>query len=265
MRIIGGKDYYDNALMFGRDESICFVRSRHIIPVDSFREPEDFNQTLYSYLRVKCSFDRPSYYSRNTLQMTDGRYSVDTQSIVVILGDKLFKGCLVHIYDKRSLSPSDSVSQIFYTSKGIQKFLEKNNVDIVKIVDNVENKMSYDEKIEYFMKSFVNGFNKDNEETVPKNIRDILIEEQITVLTYAPSMDKYYHGKEICINSDNLHSLDFGKIMDPYQVFQEISMWIGGVLPKTEQPMYQLSDKEKIDKHGFDKWSFRKMPQKANG
>jgi len=57
----------------------------------------------------------------------------------------------------------------------------------------------------------------------------------------------------------NLRELGFPKVMDPYTAFQEISMFIGGVLGNHEKEVTELTEKDRIQQHGFDKWSFRKM------
>lgn len=59
----------------------------------------------------------------------------------------------------------------------------------------------------------------------------------------------------------NLKELQFQKIVDPYTAFQEISMFIGGVLGNPEKEMTELTEKDRINQHGFDKWSFRKLPE----
>ena len=50
----------------------------------------------------------------------------------------------------------------------------------------------------------------------------------------------------------------FYKILDSFQAFQEISMFLGGVLGNHEKEIVVVDDKYKIEQHGFDKWSFRK-------
>lgn len=60
-----------------------------------------------------------------------------------------------------------------------------------------------------------------------------------------------------CLKDDN-----FYKFVDPYTAFQEISMFIGGVLSTAGNDMVQLTDADLHAKHGYDKWSFRKMPEK---
>ena len=70
-----------------------------------------------------------------------------------------------------------------------------------------------------------------------------------------------YASKELDIFTlnPNLSAMQFQRCMDPYMTYQELDMWVGGVLTNTENPP-DIADKHKIDQHGFDQWSFRKLP-----
>lgn len=59
-----------------------------------------------------------------------------------------------------------------------------------------------------------------------------------------------------------LKDLEFQKVKDTYTAYQDIFQYVAGTLNKPEATMVKISDKDKIHKHGFDKWSFRKMPTK---
>lgn len=59
----------------------------------------------------------------------------------------------------------------------------------------------------------------------------------------------------------NLKKMGFQTAVDPYTAFQEIMMYISGVLGTPSNPMVAVSEKTKVAKHGFDKWSFRKPPK----
>ena len=58
-----------------------------------------------------------------------------------------------------------------------------------------------------------------------------------------------------------LRPYHFYKVMDPYTAFQEISMYVGGVLLAPTKPIPVMSDSIKIQSRGFDKYSFRKPPR----
>lgn len=59
-----------------------------------------------------------------------------------------------------------------------------------------------------------------------------------------------------------LKDLEFQRQKDPYTAYQDIFQYVAGHLNRPENTMVKISDKDKIHKHGFDKWSFRKMPTK---
>jgi len=59
-----------------------------------------------------------------------------------------------------------------------------------------------------------------------------------------------------------LKDYEFYKVVDAFQAFQEISMFMGGVLGRGEKEIVVVEDKYKIAQHGFDKWSFRREPEK---
>jgi hypothetical protein len=56
-----------------------------------------------------------------------------------------------------------------------------------------------------------------------------------------------------------LKNLQFQKVVDSYQAFQTIEQFLFGVLIAPDKPTLNISNEDKIIKHGFDtKWSFRK-------
>lgn len=67
-------------------------------------------------------------------------------------------------------------------------------------------------------------------------------------------------GKERNLIINNvLKDIEFYKIMDPFMAFQEIEMYISGVIGVDKIPYVEVADKYKIISHGFDyKFSFRK-------
>lgn len=57
-----------------------------------------------------------------------------------------------------------------------------------------------------------------------------------------------------------LSNFEFFRAMEPFVAFQEISMFLGNLAAPDPLPVV-LTEKERVAKHGFDKWSFRKMPR----
>jgi hypothetical protein len=59
-----------------------------------------------------------------------------------------------------------------------------------------------------------------------------------------------------------LAEVSFFKVMDPWQAFQELEMFLGGIAAPENRPPVVIADKDRIAQHGFDKMSFRKAPTK---
>lgn len=72
--------------------------------------------------------------------------------------------------------------------------------------------------------------------------------------------DKYYDKYKMVLNPI-LKDFEFYKVIDTYQAYQQIYMYMSGVLgpqPKTIPP---INDDIKIELHGFNKQSFRTQPK----
>lgn len=63
------------------------------------------------------------------------------------------------------------------------------------------------------------------------------------------------------ITNPMLKNFSFQKFKDPYTTHQELFMYVGGYLRQPEKEMVKLTDLQKLEKRGFDKWSFRKPPE----
>lgn len=61
-----------------------------------------------------------------------------------------------------------------------------------------------------------------------------------------------------------LLDFDFQTQKDAYTAYQDISQYLSGVIGNRENEMVKISDEDKIHKHGFDKWSFRKIGKKSH-
>lgn len=58
-----------------------------------------------------------------------------------------------------------------------------------------------------------------------------------------------------------LKDVEFYKLFDEYQAFQEIQMFLG-TMKHPEKITVTINDEDLIKAKGFDKWSFRKLPTK---
>lgn len=59
-----------------------------------------------------------------------------------------------------------------------------------------------------------------------------------------------------------LKDISFYQVKPVVQAYQDLEMYLGSVLGAPERPIIAITDKDRIQQHGFDKWSFRKMPER---
>jgi hypothetical protein len=73
--------------------------------------------------------------------------------------------------------------------------------------------------------------------------------------------DRKPRRNEVFIINPVLKDYEFYKVIDAFTAFQELQMFIGGVLGTSEKEIIEVEDKYKIPQHGFNKWSFRREPK----
>jgi len=246
-------DYYDIALAQGRDDSIIYLRE----------EKED--KFLFKY-------EDTSYLSSIYKEMP----YIDTYNAYYNYSGK--KMCFIGFCGKMypyltfKYKPKDSlitIERILYNSNDVMNFFT--------VCD-------YKKELENFMfpkKEKLNKWNRQdkfNENTFDKYIdkysgkagcEDIFLKYKVPI--FIIELDYYYKriwgGKHIfdegkIILNPCLKDIEFFRIVNPYIAFQEIEMFLSGVLGFPAPPMVEITDKDKLTKQGFDKWSFRKMPTK---
>jgi len=248
MRIIGGKDYYDGA-SYGVDNDVVFVRNQEEILFPEQDLPLHINTDL-------------SYYSRRdrnkALNLVYVFFAGEVYpALRVIEAKKSFYNSNPHVGDYEN---------IFDWSKYAWEY---HNVDFIYDYDEalqiVEN---YSEDTMSFLgrerkKDIYEHFNYN------KNITSWMIENRIVTgllhrKSSGPSIARDSKNKTLRYvqmwNGDFMHTLQFFKVKDAFTANQEISMYVGGVLPKPGAQTVELNNEERIQKAGFDlKVSFRNM------
>lgn len=238
MRIVGGKDYYDGALALGRDEDLVFVRNKH----STARTVPPETVPLRSVPR------------RFRLLEADGRgwsQGVESHShegidylihgIGVWFAGKRYPG--VRIQERSSRwSVGPEVSRTIWRFEEAERFL--NSIGLY-----MPRKPSIAATV---MRDFFEREDSPAETSW-------LIENGVAIAIW--HVEPYGDGDGWRFNTDGLKEIGFARVLDPYTAFQELSMFVGGVMARPGNPIVRITDDEVLaGKHGFDKWSFRKMP-----
>lgn len=220
-------DYYDSALVEGVDKTIVYERKEYEIEY-----PSEFTET--SRLGYKRA-------------MFDHNSASDISPSIKVVG---FCGKLYPVIEKHV---GYYEYEYFYT---FDDFVKSMNADELK---SYERNNNYGLDRASRLKKLENSFNL-KLEFCNKDFEKFFIDNKIVcfVNTYNASERKQTLLVNCC-----LKDYKFYKIIDPFTSFQDIMMYISGVLGTPNSPMVEISDELRIERHGFDKKiSFRKPPSK---
>jgi hypothetical protein len=233
MRIISRfKDFYDGVMKTGMDRTVVYVREEKKISTT-----EDFGVTF-------------STQDSGLIHRMYGGYSIK----LLFLG---YCGQIMRVmdlkYDIKNLDqrpgalPTVECRKVFYDYKEFETFM----------IDNqLEHKRNFENS--YYPSRFYRYRDLDT-----NRMQEIFHRFQVPVFLLTRVTGAYSLPGITTINlGPRLKTLDFQKIKDAYTTYQDIFQYVSGVLNQREEMMAKISDKDKIAKHGFDKFSFRKMPKK---
>lgn len=233
MRIIGkNKDYYDSARGYGGvDNTTIYIRKREVIEVDSKKD---------SYANV--------FWARRNTYHKDWNFGLYSGSLFFC--GKEYPYYNFQFPDNRAYDYKNGG----YIGECMEdKYLYPNfHDDEIKSIFSDKNKVkkksiiAKDRSYEYIMRSHLKN-HKDN-------YNSIHLEFDCPVIQVIKQDRKYY-----VIKNPILKDIGFHRVLDPYQVFQELNMYMNGPLTKSpEAKPWPLGEKDYVRSKGFDSWSFRK-------
>lgn len=244
MRIISRfHDFYDSGLAFeAGDDQVIFLRDEIKFNLGSGVKFSDLNpivqKTLSNfYKNVDSKFDPWEWRFKQSTQwrrfeLTNKEYYFYHNLINIIFCGKIYPLIRIKAQDK-----NDNISFInhFYNFNTYQKFLQKHELEF------------YNARGKAIAEKF---FNK----PISDDFGTFLIENKITIAVIKED--------EISFNS-KLNDYEFYKVFDAYTAYQELDTWLSGTLAYPQNIMIEVGNKEKIEKHGFDKkYGFRTRPGK---
>lgn len=218
------KDYYDSVQSFGQDDTIHFVRNE---------EQLEISKDL-----VKKVIGRDTQLSLKYETIDDERRSIGLTKFMILFCGKIYKGYRVSEYS---------------TYQGRYIFHRYLDGIFYNYDDTIEFYNKYEEDLSKYNRRWFEGEINDWFKHTENNLEDFSIDNKI-VLAY---LDPQFQ-----IKNCSLQDLEFYKIVDSFSAYQELDMYISGVLSKDANMMIEIADKDKIPQHGFDNFSFKKLPTK---
>jgi hypothetical protein len=250
MRIIAkNHDYYDSALAFGHDEHVVFERKEeeHVgdwknpIPKDyGFMSPRMGRREMtYQWARGR----REGNYDTNK---TNHEFAY--LPFTVAFCGKLYPGIRI---DSRKNAMSTWSPNYAYTFDAYVALLNHFGIEFVEPQKRAW--VTYGERKGSPKKEedCKNYFERSGEDHI-----EFFAEHGQPIVVYSPE-----DPPTLLINCE-LKKFSFYKVFDAYTAFQELDMFISGIMTRDGNPMAGISDKDLRDKKGFDDMSFKKAPTK---
>lgn len=255
MRIISKfRDYYDSVQMYGQDQSVLYIRKSELM------KNEDVHSFLdASFHQQVAATDDSKKYVWESMNPIDGFFR---NSFVVFVGDTYVKGMKLQkeytqggiLKTKTEFAYSLADVDAFvlceqFTEKEINKYL------------GLEKQWKYrfmDKERPYFCQKYVKEFFE------TKMQKNLCIDLRCPIVFWgdAKSVGLTDTDEISVVKSPCLNTLQLYKALPHGLAFQKIESFISGVLPGRYPEMIEVSEKTRLAKRGFDKWSFRKMPTK---
>lgn len=231
---IGGKihDYYDRAMSYGIDETIYFHRETTPGPIKIAEKMVAAVQDSMGVQRYFRSYNSRFFNS-----------SAHVDLIVIGFCGKLYPAMKFSLGRRSDRIPAiESHLEVCYTSHDFEKLDYFLNRPELRGLGEMIDPLTVSK-----MKRFIEVLS-----SLPQSDEEF-IEHRVPYFKVEFDTGKA-RTVELC---PCLADSQFYKVKDPFTAFQEISMYLGGVIPRQVPEMIQISDKDRIVQHGFNKQSFR--------
>lgn len=246
MRIISKfKDYYDSAAGYGVDTTVVYERTPKTLPSWSIDPEQQQNVQQWKDIVAACdAIVNPDRF-RNLYRF--GEHKV----VFVGIAGKIYVGLALHYHQN---DPKKELWKPFrYDDQFAQMYVWK--------LENLDDKQ-LDAKVRDFTWGDKEAMTVREWFTANENARVV---ENIDLFT-KHNMASFVavrasNGTSVEINPQ-LQGYGFQRMMDGFTAFQEISMFVTGVLAQKEQMTYVPTDKELLYARGHDDMSFKTPPTK---
>lgn len=238
MRIISKyHDFYDGAMAHGQDQTVVFTRHTEKLEVTS---------------AMKQRFAMPQVF----FLRGNKKHKMLMGFVAIAFCGKTYRAIEVQIFDSTSesnlIEPSDPIAVKYcYDVDTLREFLAGYKFEI-----NMDE--SWMRNIEKDVGAYLSRQGTDDNQ-------EWLIENKIAIMIYF-NHETWRGGRfqkrpeDSAVQNPVLKDVEFYKVLDSFTAYQELDMFISGTLPQSTAMPIEIADKDKIPQHGFDKWSFRKMP-----
>ena len=242
-------DYYDKALGYGIDPNVIYERKEEDITelIDKRPEVKDLLSKIHD-----------DVFDFRVDKINSPELQIVFKNIMLFCGKIYF--CIKVVYKVKGVEYyANTITEFIYTFEAFKRVIEKHSkINLEHTITSGIFDGSRSKPIT-IAKRFKSLFDKQGVEldiTLPLHFE---LDTPIIVIDYDLL---YTYVKKIKVfKNRRLKDMEFYKVVNPFKAFQELSMFIGGIMGGKSPIMIEVTDKDRIAKHGFDKFSFRKEKQ----
>ena len=249
MRIISKhKDYYDSAAGYGVDTTIVYDRTSKMLPSQSTLEDEQDDVRQHRDIVAACE----TITNKDHFQHLFPSYHPHNYAIYVGVAGKIYVGLNLHV------KTGDPKKEIF------QRGLWGDSFDdlIVWHPYHLTAKQLAEPTGSRWMtngaKTAAEWFANNEGKRVVENLDLFTKYNMVSFVARRPQGSQGY----IVELNPQLQQFGFQKMLDSFTTFQEISMFVTGVLAQKDQMSNTATDKELLYARGHDDMSFKTPPTK---
>lgn len=264
MRIIGGSDFYDGCMAYGRDDSVLFKRDGgRRLTSSEVHEGLGVLRRVPSFVMVPEDADRCGP-RRGRLALRDLRRStqevrlrdgtVAFHAMHAVLCGTLHSGIAAIV--TRSWPHRRDVTRI-WRADALTAFCAELGLEI----RDAETRTGQDQRTDQRGMRYQVDVRTDSlaDWFTPVPVRpsraERMIGERITIITRDPEPIEWgqdARDRPWIVDGTTLGAMGFAKAVDPHTAYQEIAMWNGGVLGSEGPGIVEITDDRiKAEKHGF--------------
>lgn len=237
MKLISSfRDYYDSISHQYLDKEILFIRDQKTVSF-SRKEADKFPTVTYSGIR-------------NPVGVNNSTVDLGMRAEIIGFCGKLYP--VIVVEKKLQENQPRKIISAIYTLSDFEQFVETEELSIAKRAFRWTWADGYDfgylSEVKEFFESRTNN----------QNLESKFLELNVPYFVYR---QRGVGSRDYqIVTNPILKDYRFVSVKDPFTAHQEIYQFVSGFLKQPQNEMVNISDKDKIHKHGFDKWSFRKPP-----
>lgn len=257
------QDYYDSAAAYGVDDHIHWIRNvseietkpnrysptfhvGDIVPLDPFYETD-----IYLHSPNSSGYHMPTIERSGTTSEVNSKvYFIGFCGKIYPMIRLTWKKTEYDIAFPNHVAYTYSLADVRDVFKRVDpkgKLLEKFDATPPR---NKFKPWRYDQHSDYTATALTRYF---DEFTASDKYMDLFVRHNTPIFVY-------------CENNlwitPQLKEFGFQKMMDPFTAYQEIEMFLSGILGMNDPETVHIDDKHMAQQKGFDDWSFKKLPTK---